>query len=167
MVVCNMSQRHGRDRPGCGALHGIRVGLDELLGEHGHALRMVGGLVVLAVNGRRLAVEHRLAHLDREEEREEVADAKAAAAGADRGTRLGAVGALVRASARDAHGMRGRVMRVRMKVSVSGRTCAQTRWMNSRKGASVPGSRCNTTEVKICISTSSPCHVIGVGSHGE
>ena len=34
---------------------------------------------------------------------------------------------------------------------------AHTRSMNSRKGASVPGVRCNTAEVKICISTSSPC----------
>ena len=41
-----------------------------------------------------LAVEHRLAHLDREEERQEVTDAETAAAGADGLTRVAAVAAL-------------------------------------------------------------------------
>mmetsp|Transcript_72437 Transcript_72437/g.172657 ORF Transcript_72437/g.172657 Transcript_72437/m.172657 type:complete len:212 (+) Transcript_72437:147-782(+) len=41
-------------------------------------------------------------------------------------------------------------------LSVSERT-EHKRWMNSKKGASSPPLRCKTLEVKICISTSSPC----------
>mmetsp|Transcript_2595 Transcript_2595/g.6461 ORF Transcript_2595/g.6461 Transcript_2595/m.6461 type:complete len:740 (-) Transcript_2595:139-2358(-) len=95
----------GRGRVGCverpalsrhavGDLGEDRVGLDELRREELVAPRVVRRLGLATLGFRPAAVERGLAQLDGQEEGEEVADAKAAAARPDGPSAVGAVGAL-------------------------------------------------------------------------
>eukprot|EP00964_Phaeocystis_antarctica_P005434 scaffold2972_cov64-Phaeocystis_antarctica.AAC.1 len=87
-------ERPALARHAVGDLGEDRVGLDELRREELEAPPVVRRLGPTALGLRPAAVERSLAQLDGEEEGEEVADAKAAAARPDGPAAVGAVGAL-------------------------------------------------------------------------